>query len=51
VKLISVPAGALVVNMDDDIVAACLMCRDGQAVKAEALKVEVPKAADAAPKA
>jgi NAD(P) transhydrogenase subunit alpha len=51
VKLISDPAGALNVNMDDDIVAACLMCRDGQAVKAEALKVEVPKAADAAPKA
>jgi NAD(P) transhydrogenase subunit alpha len=49
VKLISDPSGALSINLADDIVAACLMCKDGQAVKAEALKVEVPAPAEKAP--
>jgi H+-translocating NAD(P) transhydrogenase subunit alpha len=42
-KLIIDKDGALVVNLEDDIVAACLMCRDGHAHKPEALKVEAPK--------
>ena len=39
VKLVSDKDGNFVVNMEDDIVAACLLCKDGQAVKAEAMKV------------
>ena len=38
-KLVSDKDGNFVVNMEDDIVAACLLCKDGQAVKAEAMKV------------
>ncbi|MFJ4259647.1 Re/Si-specific NAD(P)(+) transhydrogenase subunit alpha [Pseudomonas monteilii] len=32
-KLLFDKDGALVINLDDDIVAACLMCRDGQVVR------------------
>ncbi len=39
-KLIVNKDAQLTINMEDDIVAACLMCRDGQAMKAEAMKVE-----------
>jgi len=42
VKLIATPEGAAHINMADDIVAACLMCRDGQAANASALKIETP---------
>jgi NAD(P) transhydrogenase subunit alpha len=44
VKLIADANGAASINMADDIVAACLMCRDGQAAKAEAMKIEIPAA-------
>jgi H+-translocating NAD(P) transhydrogenase subunit alpha len=47
VKLIADPNGAANINMADDIVAACLMCRDGQAAKAEAMKIETPAIASA----
>ena len=32
-KLLFDKDGALVINLEDDIVAACLMCRDGQVVR------------------
>ena len=32
-KLITTPEAALTINLEDDIVAACLMCRDGQVVR------------------
>jgi NAD(P) transhydrogenase subunit alpha len=44
-KLIVDAEAKLVVDMDDDIVAACLMCRDGQVTPAQAPKSEPPKAA------
>jgi NAD(P) transhydrogenase subunit alpha len=34
-KLVSDKEGGFVVNMDDDIVAACLLCRDGKVLSAE----------------
>ena len=40
VKLVTDKDGNFVVNMEDDIVAACLLCKDGQAMKAEAMKVQ-----------
>jgi NAD(P) transhydrogenase subunit alpha len=45
VKLIADANGVANINLADDIVAACLMCRDGQAAKAEAMKIETPAAA------
>ena len=42
VKLVADKDGNFVVNMEDDIVAACLLCRDGQAMKPEAMKVVAP---------
>ncbi len=42
VKLVSDKEGHFVVNMEDDIVAACLLCKDGQAMKAEVMKVATP---------
>ena len=45
VKLIAGPDGRLAVNMDDDIVAACLLCRDGQRKSADTPK---PQAAEPA---
>ena len=41
-KLVSDKDGGFIVNMEDDIVAACLLCRDGQAMKPEAMKVAAP---------
>src|SRR5690606_38026707 len=35
-KLLFDKDGALVINLEDDIVAACLMCRDGQVVRKNA---------------
>ena len=32
-KLICTPQAALSINLEDDIVAACLMCRDGQVIR------------------
>lgn len=32
-KLILTPEGQLTINLEDDIVAACLMCRDGEVVR------------------
>lgn len=32
-KLLFDKDGALIINLEDDIVAACLMCRDGQIVR------------------
>ncbi|MBA1203959.1 Re/Si-specific NAD(P)(+) transhydrogenase subunit alpha [Pseudomonas capeferrum] len=32
-KLVTTPEAALTINLEDDIVAACLMCRDGQIVR------------------
>lgn len=32
-KLLFDKDSALVINLEDDIVAACLMCRDGQVVR------------------
>ena len=41
-KLVSDKDGNFVVDMQDDIVAACLLCKDGQAMKAEAMKAAAP---------
>lgn len=46
VKLVADKDGNFVVNMEDDIVAACLLCRDGQAMKPEAMKVVAPAKAE-----
>ena len=32
-KLVFTPEGQFQINLEDDIVAACLMCRDGQVVR------------------
>ena len=42
VKLVSEAEGGFVVNMEDDIVAACLLCRDGKVLSAEDKKVAAP---------
>ncbi len=47
VKLVTDKEGNFVVNMEDDIVAACLLCKDGQAMKPEAMKVAAPTPAAA----
>jgi NAD(P) transhydrogenase subunit alpha len=44
-KLIVDKDAKLVVNVEDDIVAACLMCRDGQLIRGQPAKPEAPKAA------
>jgi hypothetical protein len=48
-KLIVDANAKLVVNMEDDIVAACLMCRDGHLKSAEAPKPAPSPAASPAP--
>ncbi len=46
-KLVTDKEGNFVVDMEDDIVAACLLCKDGQAMKPEAMKVAAPAPAPA----
>ncbi len=44
-KLVTDKEGAFVVNLEDDIVAACLLTRDGRVLTAEDKQVATPKAA------
>ena len=46
IKLVADKDGNFVVNMEDDIVAACLLCKEGQAMKPEAMKIAVPAKAE-----
>ena len=45
-KLLFDKDGALVINLEDDIVAACLMCRDGQVVRKTAKEHDNGRHAD-----